>query len=193
MKISAGMKPFPAPSLDLIERCQLDPRDSILDIGAGSSTLFDHLIARGHQNLIAADISSHALERLKQRLDVRDSTKVEYFVDDITNPQHLNKLSDVKLWHDRALLHFLHDEAHMQAYLNTMNQVLAPEGFVIIAAFALYGAEKCTGLPVQRYSAEMLENFLGPEYTLLEQHDFIYHQPSGSERPFIYTRFRRSA
>lgn len=182
----------PKPSLELISRCQLAPNDPILDIGAGVSTLIDHLLARGHRRLLAADLSPTALETLQQRLGETASAKVAYLCDDITRPQTLPTLAGVRLWHDRALLHFLQDEDHKASYLETLRKVLAPGGFVIIAAFSLSGAEMCTGLPVHRYSVEMLARFLGPEFVLLEGQEVTYYQPSGSPRPFVYTRFQHT-
>jgi ubiquinone/menaquinone biosynthesis C-methylase UbiE len=182
----------PTPSLEMIERCQLDPTDAILDVGAGSSTLFDHLLSRGYKNLIAVDLSLEALNRLELRIAESHPNHLHCIVDDITHPTELIKLQPVKLWHDRALLHFLHDQVDKQSYLSTLCRLLLPDGYVIIAAFSLNGAEQCTGLPVHRYNAEMLAEFLGPEFSLREQFDHTYHQPSGNPRPFIYTRFQRT-
>lgn len=131
------------------------------------------------------------MESLQRRLGDPSPAKVKYILDDITQPRRLTKLTGIRLWHDRALLHFLHEEAHKASYLDTLRRVLTPDGYVIIAAFSLDGAENCTGLPVHRYSVEMLSEFLGKEFTLLEGEEYIYHQPSGSPRPFIYTRFQR--
>ena len=185
-------EPVPTPSLQMIAGCQLTPRDAILDIGAGSSTLFDNLLKIGYQNLIAADLSKEALNRLEMRIADNHKKYLQLIVDDITHPAELTRLENIKLWHDRALLHFLHDQRNKQAYLDTLRKVIAPNGFIVIAAFSRRGAEKCSGLPVHRYSAEMLAEFLGPDFNLLEQVEHTYHQPSGSPRPFIYTRFQHS-
>ncbi len=60
-----------------------------------------------------------------------------------------------------------------------------------MATFALGGAEKCSGLPVQRYSAETLGEFLGDGFKLVESLDHTYQMPSGDLRPYVYTRFQR--
>ena len=48
------------------------------------------------------------------------------------------------------------------------------DALLILAAFALDGAEKCSGLPVQRYSAAGLGAFLGSGFRLIEHLDYFY-------------------
>jgi hypothetical protein len=66
-----------------------------------------------------------------------------------------------------------------------------PGGFVILAAFAMNGATKCSGLPVQRYSVDSLCEFLGDGYRLVESSDYTYRMPSGDLRPYVYTRVQK--
>ena len=66
-----------------------------------------------------------------------------------------------------------------------------PGGFVIMATFAMDGATICSGLPVQRYSAESLSEFFGDGFRLVESSDYTYRMPSGDLRPFVYTRFQK--
>ena len=73
-----------------------------------------------------------------------------------------------------------------------LDHFLLPGGFVIIAAFAPDGATRCSGLPVQRYSAENLSDFLGDRFNLLECFNYIYQMPSGDLRPYVYTRFQKA-
>ncbi len=69
--------------------------------------------------------------------------------------------------------------------------VLKPSGWVVIGAFSLAGAERCSGLPVRRYSARMLSDLLGEEFHLEESLDYLYRQPGGDFRLYIYARFRK--
>lgn len=180
----------PDSSLDMIARCQLEPNDAILDVGAGSSTLVDHLLALGYQNIIAVDLSPTALHQIKMRIADNHRKHLRFITDDITHPTEMTTLENINLWHDRALLHFLHDPTEKQTYLAALRKVLAPDGFVIICAFSLDGADSCSGLPVHRYNAEMLADFLGAEFSLIDQFEYTFLMPSGSPRPFIYTRFQ---
>ena len=68
---------------------------------------------------------------------------------------------------------------------------MTKRGFVIIAAFHLNGASACSGLPVHRYSSQMLQQKAGDEFKLLEAFDYTYTQPSGDTREYVYTLFQR--
>jgi hypothetical protein len=46
---------------------------------------------------------------------------------------------------------------------------------------------------VRRYDEAALVEALGDEFELLESRRYIYTQPSGGLRPYVYTRFRRRA
>lgn len=177
-------------TLDLITETNVPKNASILNIGSGSSTLIDSLLKEGYTNIIANDISSKALGSLKNR--VQDHESVTFLQDDITQPKQLKNLQ-VDVWNDRAVLHFFLKEEEQNAYFNLLKQVVKPNGFVIIAVFALDGAEKCCGLPLKRYNAEMLKEKLGANFTLFKAFDYTFVNPYGGERPYIYTLFQRDA
>ncbi len=98
---------------------------------------------------------------------------------------HIQDLREIAVWHDRALLHFLLKENEQRMYLSTLKKVIKKGGYVIIAAFSLKGAKKCSGLDVKNYDQNMLVKFLGEDFTLLEYFDYTYHMPSGKQRPYI--------
>lgn len=59
----------PRLSLELIERAQLNPRDSaVVDVGGGASRLVDQLFARGFAHVSVLDIAEAALSKAKSRL-----------------------------------------------------------------------------------------------------------------------------
>lgn len=179
------------PSLRLIELCKLRKDAAILNVGAGATTLVDELIELGYRNIITNDISSKALEELQLRLGSEQSSLVRWIVDDLTDPDELQSLEKIELWHDRAVLHFFQDIVSQDAYFNLLRKLVSPEGHVIIAAFNLKGAPKCSGLPVFRYNAPMLQEKLGEEFQLKEAFDYSYTMPSGDTREYVYTLFQR--
>jgi hypothetical protein len=65
-------------------------------------------------------------------------------------------------------------------------------GFVLIGTFALDGPRKCSGLEVQRYSAEMLRDQFGKRFTLLSSRHELHHTPSGKIQSFNYVLMQRS-
>ncbi len=183
---------IPEPSIRLLSKCHINKDESILDVGAGASTFIDYLINQGFSNIIAADISEIALNKLKERLGKEKASRVRWIVDDITQPIHIQNLRDISVWHDRAVLHFLLKEAHQQEYLSTLKKVIKRDGYIIIAAFSLEGAKKCSGLDVKNYDQNMLGKFLGEDFSLLEYFDYTHYMPSGEPRPYIYTLFQKN-
>jgi len=181
----------PEPSMRLINRCKLDKRSVLLNVGAGATTLVDVLIKEGYQRIIANDLSAFALEKLKARLGA-ESVNVDWIVDDLTCPCKLDELGEIDLWHDRAVLHFFNEKGEQDAYFDLLRKLVKRNGFVIIAAFHLDGAPKCSGLPVHRYDAKMLHEQLGSEFELMESFDYKYVMPTGDQRKYIYTLFRRN-
>jgi hypothetical protein len=132
------------------------------------------------------------LNKLKERLGEEKASHVRWIVDDITHPAYIQNLRDISLWHDRAVLHFLLKENQRQEYLSTLKKVVKRGGYVIIAAFSLEGAKKCSGLDVKNYDQNMLAEFLGEDFNLLEYFDCTYHTPSGEPRPYIYTLLQKN-
>jgi EEF1A lysine methyltransferase 2 len=182
----------PTPSLTLISRTDIKKDEAIVDIGAGATTLIDNLIEQGFRNIVAVDISEVALNRLQERLGEEKSSFVTWIVDDITQPVYIDKLENVALWHDRAVLHFLLEENQQYMYLNTLKKIVKKEGHVIIAAFSLEGAKKCSGLDIKNYDQNILANFLGKDFKLIDYFDYTYKMPSGELRPYIYTLFKKT-
>jgi hypothetical protein len=181
---------IPDPSVRLIKLCELNNDARILNAGSGESILIDVLIKMGFDNIIANDLSSVALNKLKTRLN-SDSNKIQYIVDDLTDSVYLKNIQPVDLWHDRAALHFFNKKEEINAYFKLLKELVKSKGYVIIAAFNLEGAKKCSGLNVNCYNEAMLSENLGTDFKLIECFDHRYTMPSGDTRSYIYTLYRR--
>ncbi len=149
--------------------------------------MVDELLSLGSQ-IIATDISAVALTNLENRIG---KGSVEIIVDDLTNPHQLTNIEPVDLWIDRAVLHFFTEKNDQDTYFELLQQKVAKKGYVILAEFSLDSASKCSGLPVYRYSKEMLSDKLGSNFSFTENFEYNYTMPSGALRPYIYTLFRR--
>jgi len=180
----------PEPSLRLIKKCKLKKDASILNVGAGVTTLVDELLKQGYQNIIANDLSVIALEKLKERLGP-ESNKVKWIIDDLTNPNLLCNLEKVDLWHDRAVVHFFTDKKEQDCYFNLIKRLVNKNGFVIIATFNLRAATKCSGLPVYGFDQNMLQMKLGQDFNLMEAFNYTFTMPMGDTRDYVYTLFQR--
>lgn len=180
----------PIPSIQLTEKSGVSKNATILNVGAGATTLVDELIRQGFKNIIANDISANALEKLQQRLGNK-SGHVKWVVDDLTKPTTLNQIEKVDLWHDRAVLHFFNDKKEQDTYFHLLRSKVKENGFVVIAAFNLDSATKCSGLPVHRYDEKMLQDRLGNDFELVDFFDYTYTMPSKDTRGYVYTLFQR--
>jgi len=183
---------FPQESICLVDKCNLSPGSLILNVGAGTTTLIEFLLLMGYRNIIATDISNDSLTKLKAGLG-SDKDKVTWIVDDLTKPVLLKNIPPVDLWIDRAVLHFFTEPKDQDTYFELLKSKVRKGGYVIFAEFNLKGATKCSGLPIYRYSREMLAEKLGDNFELKDSFEYLYFMPSGAKRPYIYTLFRRTS
>jgi ubiquinone/menaquinone biosynthesis C-methylase UbiE len=172
----------PSQSLTLIRAARLARGASILDAGAGASTLADHLLKAGGKRLILADVSAAALREAKKRLG-RSGAGVKFLRADLANERLDLK---VDLWHDRAVFHFLTRAADRKRYLSNLKRCLKPGGFLVLSTFATTGPELCSGLPVRRYSAAALARELGPGFNVLRRISEKHRKPFGGIQDFVY-------
>jgi SAM-dependent methyltransferase len=170
-------------SLDLIERCAAERSASIIDVGAGESTLVDDLISHGYQDLTVLDVSPTAIEATKQRLGSA-AEHVHWIVGDITKVSLPSRSLDV--WHDRAVFHFLTDAMQRQAYVRAVLNAVRPGGHVIVSTFGPDGPTKCSGLDVIRYDAEALHREFGRRFRIEESAKEVHRTPWGATQQFVY-------
>jgi SAM-dependent methyltransferase len=175
----------PAVSLRMLEASGLNSDSCVLDIGGGDSRLVDALAARGLTCLAVLDVSRAALERARERLG---SAPVIWLETDVTGDWTLKPMD---VWHDRAMFHFLIEPDDRARYVAHLRATLKVGGTAIIATFALDGPEKCSGLPVRRYSPDSLATELGEEFRLDEARPHRHLTPWGTAQSFQYSRFTR--
>ncbi len=181
-------QPHAALSLQLIEQTGVPKDAGIIDVGGGASTLVDDLLDAGYSNLTVLDLSDAALAASRARLASR-ADAVHWLVGDIT--QITLPEQAYAVWHDRAVFHFLTTEPQRDAYVAAVMRAVKPGGHVIVATFAEDGPEKCSGLPVARYSAQGLHAQFGNPFTLLRQQREEHHTPFGTVQQFIYCLCRK--
>lgn len=181
-------QPHAALSLQLVEQTGVPKDAGIIDVGGGASTLVDDLLDAGYSNLTVLDLSDAALAASRARLGSR-ADAVHWLVGDIT--QITLPEQAYAVWHDRAVFHFLTTEPQRDAYVAAVMRAVKPGGHVIVATFAEDGPEKCSGLPVARYSAQGLHAQFGNPFTLLRQQREEHHTPFGTVQQFIYCLCRK--
>ena len=179
---------FPAVSLEMIEAAGLTPDTCILDVGGGESRLIDALLAEGLDCLAVLDVSGEALDHARARIG-EAARSVTWIESDVTDSWSLEAMD---IWHDRAVFHFLVAAPDRQRYIAHLRETLRIGGSAIIATFAPDGPEKCSGLPVVRYSPDALAAELGEGFTLIESRRHLHVTPAGTAQPFQYSRFQRT-
>jgi len=170
-------------SIKFIDDAALPKDAAIIDVGGGTSTLVDDLLDRGYSNITVLDISMTAIASAKERLALRAGA-VTWMVADITQvelPEHR-----YHFWHDRAVFHFLRDEAARRRYVAAARRALKPGGHIIVAAFGPSGPERCSGLEVMRYGAEELHAEFGGAFKKVASCSEVHTTPWGSEQEFVY-------
>ena len=181
----------PARSLAMIARAA--PQGSVIDVGGGASRLVDALLEAGRDDVTVLDISQVALDRAKARLGEK-AGRVIWICADITQwqPDRTWPQKTWDVWHDRAVFHFLTDTVAQDAYIKALMATTHPGSAVILSTFALSGPERCSGLPVQRYTPEGLAARLGESFVLADQALETHVTPWGSTQDFSYAALRRT-
>ena len=178
----------PGRSLAMIEDAELAAGDALIDIGGGASTLAGHLLDQGYEDVTVLDLSRSALEAAKRALG-RDADRVNWIEQDVTN---FRPSRSYRLWHDRAVFHFLLEPGDRERYATALRQALPPGGQAVIATFAIDGPLRCSGLDVVRYDAEAIVTALGDGLELVDTQPERHRTPAGAVQAFRYFRFVRS-
>ena len=181
-------QPEPTTSLLLLHRAGLTRASCLVDVGGGDSRLVDRLLEEGLTCLAVLDVSESALTRARARLG-QQATAVRWLAVDVTGCW---SAAPMDFWHDRAVFHFLTEREDRIRYIAHVRDTLKPGGTIVIATFAPGGPERCSGLPVARYSPGGLVQELGPGFRLIESVSEDHRTPSGIVQPFVYSVIRFS-
>jgi SAM-dependent methyltransferase len=167
------------------------PGDPIVDVGGGASHLVDRLLDAGLGPVDVLDLSSIALGIARDRLGDR-AGEVGWIVADVT---HWTPPRSYALWHDRAVFHFLTDRADRAAYVRTLLRGLRPGGHAILSTFAQDGPNRCSGLPVARYTSEALTDTIAAiapgAFAKVGASRHLHVTPGGAGQRFQTTILRR--
>jgi SAM-dependent methyltransferase len=169
----------------------LRPGDPVADVGGGASDLALRLTEAGLGPVTVLDLSDTALAFARSRAGAA-AARIAWIHGDVTrwSPPH-----PFALWHDRAAFHFLTDPDDRAAYLAALAAALRPGGHAVISTFAEDGPERCSALPVSRYSPASLAATVGDlapglfEPVSAMRH--LHRTPRGAGQRFQTSIFRR--
>ncbi len=176
----------PELSLGLVDATGISLDDAVIDVGAGWSTLVDHLLAKGYRDLTAIDLSASALKTVRDRLGPAGSDVVL----EVADVLELRPARSYALWHDRAVYHFLTEPDEREDYLASLRRSLRPGGWAVVATFGPDGPTTCSGLPIVRYTHEELAAEF-PEFELVETAGEDHETPWGTFQQFTAVLLRR--
>lgn len=163
------------------------PEDSIIDVGAGSAGLVDHLIERHWRDVTLLDISREALDIVRQRLGP-NATGVSYETADI---RHWSPTRRYQAWHDRAVFHFLVSSEEQHEYVRIAAHSLEPGAILIIATFSPSGPTQCSGLPIAQHDSEGIARLFDVEFVMVDSRNEEHTTPFESTQSFAWTVLRR--
>jgi len=166
--------------MDLISTCD---GNRIIDVGAGTTTLVDTLVANSY-DVTVLDISSEALRILSNR----HGKNINYIQGNLSESLVLEHFD---IWHDRAVLHFLLNEGERISYVSNLESCIPSGGFAVIETFSTDGAQMCSGLDIHTFDEKMLIELLGANWILVDSIRHTHINPFGGERPYISTLFKR--
>jgi 2-polyprenyl-3-methyl-5-hydroxy-6-metoxy-1,4-benzoquinol methylase len=158
-------------------------RRSVIDIGAGSSTLADELLTRRCE-VTVLDVAPSAVASVKARLGDRAT----YLITDLLEwrPE-----TAYDVWHDRAVFHFLTDPSAQTAYVNLAARAVRAGGAVVLGTFAPDGPAACSGLATSRYDADSLAALFADYFELVSSERDEHTTPWGAVQPFTWVTLSR--
>lgn len=170
-------------SLTYIRKTGLSCPAAIIDVGGGEATLVDDLLAAGYSDVTVLDISETALQVAKDRLGEK-AERVKWLVADALSTTLPARAFDI--WHDRAVFHFLTTPEERSAYVSQVLRALRPGGFAIVGTFGPKGPDKCSGLPVARYTPDKLHGQFGARFSMVGNSVEFHTTPWGTFQQFTY-------
>jgi ubiquinone/menaquinone biosynthesis C-methylase UbiE len=175
----------PATSLRLLQRWA-SRSGSVIDVGAGRSTLVDVLLESGWADVTVLDISDAALTEVRNRLGA-EAKAVSFITADVRT-WHPDRTYDA--WHDRAVFHFLVKPVDRDRYVATATRTVTSGGVVVLATFAADGPTECSGLPTARYDPAELADAFGPAFALEHAEREEHTTPFDTMQPFSWVVLR---
>jgi SAM-dependent methyltransferase len=178
---------IPETSLYFVTKLNIPKDAKIIDIGGGDSYLIDNLLELGYTNLTLLDISSKAIERIKNRLGDK-STKVTFIVSDVLE---FKPDSTFDFWHDRASFHFLTEKNQIAIYAKLVASAITKNENFVLGTFSENGPKKCSGLDITQYDELKLKALFDKDFDLLESFTLDHQTPFDTVQNFIFCSFKK--
>ena len=180
-------QPYPETSVQFIKELNIPKDAAIIDVGGGDSYLADALLQEGYLDITVLDISAKALQNAQKRLG-KNAAKVKWIESDVL---HFHPSQKYDCWHDRAVFHFVTGNKEINAYKKQIADSVTEEGKLIVGTFSEKGPEKCSGLPVHRYSKQQLTYALSTNFRKIKCIEEIHQTPFKTTQSFTFCSFQK--
>lgn len=160
--------------LALIQSLNLDKKAAIIDVGCGESKLIQNLHQLGYFNLSGLDISTTVISKNQDNF-AHLLPEVQWIATNITL---FNPGQKYRLWHDRAVFHFLTESIEIKNYVQLCANSIESGGYLILSTFSKNGPLKCSGLEIVQYNHEDIQELFAANFDIISQ---SYHD---HETPF---------
>jgi hypothetical protein len=177
----------PLMSLKMLDAAGVTAGDSLIDVGGGASRLAGALLGRGFRDIAVLDISATGMRYAQDRLGAQ-AQQIQWLATDVLAWEPLRRF---RVWHDRAVFHFLTSAPDQRRYVHVLNAATEPDAVAVFGCFAPDGPERCSGLPVTRYDTPALAGHLGQTWTLCAEDREEHITPGGVMQPFTWAAFRK--
>jgi 2-polyprenyl-3-methyl-5-hydroxy-6-metoxy-1,4-benzoquinol methylase len=178
---------YPETSVQFIKELNIAKDAAIIDVGGGDSYLVDALLQEGYRDITVLDISEKALQNAQKRLG-KNADKVKWIQSDVL---HFHPVKKYDCWHDRAVFHFVTDNHEINNYKDQIADSVREEGKLIVGTFSEKGPEKCSGLPVHRYSQQQLADTLSENFRKIKCIEEIHETPFKTKQSFTFCSFQK--
>jgi hypothetical protein len=178
---------YPGMSLTMFDAAGITAGASVIDVGGGASPLAGALLERGFRDVTVLDVSAAGMAYARQRLGAR-AEQVRWLVADVRTWEPRRRY---RVWHDRAVFHFLVSAEDREQYLDRLASATEPDAVAVFGLFAMDGPEQCSGLPVARYSTTDLADQLGEQWMLVSQDREEHRTPADAIQPFTWAALRK--
>ncbi len=178
---------YPTTAINYLKDLKLPKTANIIDIGGGDSNFVDALVENGYESIWVLDISEFALEKAKKRLGEK-ANKVHWIVSDITEFN-----TDIKFdfWHDRAVFHFLTEQANINKYITIVNNAIADKGNFLLGTFSENGPLKCSGLEIKQYSENTMKQSFNQSFEAIKCFTENHTTPFNTVQNFQFCGFQK--
>lgn len=177
----------PETTIHLISGLNLSKSDKIIEVGCGDSFVADDLLDLGYKDITLLDISEKALLTIQKRLK-GNSKYLNFVCTDITLFETKEKF---KLWHDRAVFHFLTEKEDIEKYQRLVAKYLPPGSYFIVGTFSKSGPKMCSALHVKQYSEQSLIDLFKHNFKKVNCFEEDHVTPSNTIQKFQYCIFKR--